>query len=103
MTIYFESHINLEPPPDERRAELAAIAARHDFRLAKLLMQKGAAVNDAFITGRGDYYDDIYSRMIAARHALNAAGFVVRRMKIEDVIFDQRFDTDGTPVAGEAV
>lgn len=93
--IYYECHINLEPMEEGKRRELATkLASIYEFRMAKLLMAKGEAAADAFLTGRDTSYNDLYERMNQLHSKLLLAEFRVRRTKIEAVIYDVLYDVD---------
>lgn len=96
--IYYECHINLEPiDNDDDRSTLAELALIYNFRMAKLLMAKGEAAADAFLTGRDTSYNDLYERMNQLHSKLLLAEFRVRRTKIEAVIYDVLYDVAPPP------
>jgi hypothetical protein len=87
---YYEAHVTLDPV-GERRAEVEEIAGHQRFRLAKLLMDKGVPSQlDTFMTGHDHDLESMRSRVAQTVKALQRAGFVVRRYKIEDTVLDSR-------------
>ena len=96
MTLYFESHVTIEPVYGERLEELQIIALKYKFRVAELLMQKRKedtperSKNDTFCSSRSSSYKDLYNRMIELCVALNKNHYKVWRYKIEDVVIDSK-------------
>jgi hypothetical protein len=94
--LYYECHVTIDPVFGERLDAFADLCRAEQFRPAKLLMQKQREATptvsdkDTFATGHGREYADIAGRMNRLVEASNAAGFFVRRYKIEAVVFDQR-------------
>lgn len=94
--LYYECHITIDPVFDEARDNAEKIANKHGFKLAKLLMQKRKedtpeqSKHDTFMTSHSKHYADIERRMRLCFQQLTEAGFVVRRAKIEDTLFDTR-------------
>lgn len=97
-TLYFESHITIEPVFDERREQASAIAKNNGFRLADLLMKKRTeqteerSDKDTFMTSHGKFFEDIEQRMRDVVVELQKEGFKVWRYKIEDVVLDSRYE-----------
>jgi len=95
--LYFESHITIEPVFDEDLEKVRAIAKRHDFRVADLLMKKRAedtetrSQYDTFCTTRSKFFEDIERRTEGCRRALEHHGFKVWRVKIENTLYDKRY------------
>lgn len=89
--LYYEAHITIDPVPESEREEVEAIAAQFDFRLAKLLMDKGQPNSkDAFMTVRSGDLDEIKGLVRRCVSRLSVCGYRVRRWKIEDTLFDSR-------------
>jgi len=89
---YFECHITLDPVLDEgRKALLETISNGYSFHLAKLFMQKGTlSEKDAFITAHSTGMDEMIVKLTGVLEALQEYKFPVRRVKIEDVLFDTK-------------
>lgn len=96
--LYYESHVTIEPVFDERREQAKAIAIKHGFRLADLLMKKRSeeteerSSKDTFMTGHGKHFEDIETRTKNLVIALQEDGYKVWRYKIEDTVLDSRFE-----------
>lgn len=95
-TKYYECHITIDPVDeldDERYSELRQLAGRYGFRVAELLMKKSRANNpeDSFMTARNVSYEGMKKFMELEASSLNEAGFNIRRMKIEAVVYDEHF------------
>lgn len=89
--LYFEAHVTLEPIADPwRRSLVECLAFKHQFRMAKLLMQKGEHSPDAFLTGRDSKRAPLVGRMTGLIMDLKAHQFLVTRYKIENTILDSR-------------
>jgi hypothetical protein len=102
---YYESHVTIEPVLIEDRLEvLKAIAARHEFHVANLLMQKRPgdtperSQNDSFCTARGVSYSDLCDRTVHFCRALGEKDFKVWRYKIESTLLDSRYDDSICPL-----
>lgn len=97
--LYFECHITIDPVEGERLREFRMLAELRGFRVAELLMRKGCTMApsdiDSFATGRHQSYAVLSDLMIALCFDLMAAGYKVRRRKIENTLLDQRFPTLG--------
>lgn len=91
MSLYYESHVTIDPVNDFHRAELQKKVEAYGFRVAKLLMQKGVPFDeDMFMTARSADEDDITVRTIGVVRALRAADYKVRRYKIELTVVDSK-------------
>lgn len=89
--LYYEAHITIDPVPEDGRPAVQVLGDRWSFKLAKLLMQKGEPSKiDTFMTAHGKDLDDIRRRVIGMVIDLQHHGYVVRRYKVEDTIFDSR-------------
>lgn len=92
--MYFESHITIDPVFEDELELFKKVAARHSFRVAKLLMRKREGsedephVDDSFCTSRSESWDIIYRNTIDMVMDLRSNGFVVKRYKIEDTVID---------------
>lgn len=94
--IYLEAHVTIEPIFGAKLEEATKIAEKHNFRVAKLLMQTNRegteerSSKDTFMTGHSLYQHDIKIRTKNLVKALQKQGFKVWRYKIEDTILDSR-------------
>lgn len=87
---YFEAHITIDPVVvTGRLLQLKDLAATNGFRVAKLLMEKGKPSNlDSFMTAKHKSYDQLLAATLQTVTQLRAAGYVVRRYKIENILLD---------------
>jgi len=98
LSLYYESHITVEPVFDDRLELFREICKAFGFKVADLLMQKRKvdtperSVYDTFCTGRHRDYKEIYHRMRGLIATLQRNGYEVWRYKIEDAILDSRYD-----------
>lgn len=96
--LYYECHITIEPVFDNDLEVAAAIASKHHFRVADLLMQKRhsdlptRSKYDTFMTGRHKNYQILRDKMLSTIRDLQDAGFKIWRYKIEDTICDSKLD-----------
>lgn len=89
--LYFESHITIDPVPEVLRSFAQRCASKYNFKLAKLLMDKGVdSPLDTFMTAHSRSRSDIIERTKLMVLDLQQAGFIVRRYKIEDTVVDSR-------------
>lgn len=95
---YFECHITIEPVFEDELSLVSSLARQYGFRPAKLLMQKRKndtptrSRHDTFLTGRGYDLDDLSARMSLTIEAIQDVGIVVWRYKIEETVFDSRYN-----------
>lgn len=87
-SLYYEAHITLDPVFGELLKTLELMCDNWKFRVAKLYMEKGPHIKDSFCTGRSKSYTDLITRTQELIIDLKAAGFKVRRYKIEDTLLD---------------
>lgn len=98
MSLYFESHITIEPVFDERLEDFKKHCAVYKYKVADLLMKKKAdgpeekSTNDSFCTARDKDFDQMKSRMLSLLALLKQEGYRILRFKIEDVVLDSRKD-----------
>ena len=100
--LYFECHITIDPVFSQARMRAESLAKKYDFKLAKLLMDKGVhdAIDlelsklDTFMTGHDVNYENLKERMIMLISQLNHWGYKVRRYKIENTLLDSRNQND---------
>ncbi len=98
LTLYYESHVTIEPVFGERLEALRQLCAENEFRIADLLMQKREedtperSKYDTFCSARGSDAMELTNRMLALVRACIAGGFKVWRYKIEDVIIDSKIE-----------
>ena len=99
MSLYYESHVTIEPVLDERDLEhLKFVCELHGFRVADLLMQKRKEDTperskfDTFCSSRSVDMPVLEKRMFDFVKACRDIGFKVWRYKIEDVILDSKVD-----------
>lgn len=94
--LYFESHITIEPVFEDRLERLETVAEFHNFKVAKLLMQKRPedvperSRFDTFMTGHSQNFDTLEINMLNLIDDLKSEGFKVWRYKIEDTLLDSR-------------
>jgi hypothetical protein len=91
--LYYEAHITIDPVFDIKLEQFKMLSKRYNFRVAKLLMEKGGEYNvpstrDSFCTSRSTDFTKIVNDTICLVDALKIANFKVRRYKIEDTIVD---------------
>lgn len=91
--LYFESHITIDPVPEEGLDRLKFVAEMNGFRVADLVMPKTGerSTIDSFMTARGTSYDDLLQATTDAVDLLIYGGYHVRRFKIENTLIDVRF------------
>lgn len=93
---YFESHVTIEPVFGERLAVFEERCKQHQFKAAKLLMQKDReetpqrSSKDTFCTGHALSFVTLQNRMMDLVGDLEERGFKVWRYKIEAVLTDVR-------------
>lgn len=98
MSLYYESHVTVEPVFDARLEQLKFLCDLHGFRVADLLMQKRFSDApersrfDTFCSSRSVDLAVLETRMFGLVNACLNAGFKVWRYKIEDVILDSKVD-----------
>jgi len=93
--LYFECHISLEPVEPEFDEMLKSVAHAFGFRVAKFLMKKADSLEpDDFLTTRGREYADVEQRMNDCVFILEQMGFIVKRSKIEDTLYDTKWADD---------
>lgn len=92
---YYECHITIDPVFDDELIALGCIAVDCGFKVAKLLMQKRSndtaerSRYDTFMTARDRDFSSLKGRVLKCVDLLNAdLRFTVRRVKIEDTLFD---------------
>lgn len=94
QSIYYESHVTVEPVFGERLEDFKQIASFHGFKVAKLLMEKDGDLivsqRDSFCTGHSKHYLDIHNRMTSLCNELESKNFILKRYKVEAVVFDKR-------------
>jgi len=103
---YYEAHVTIEPPKDELDIkDVRRLAATHDFRVAKLLMERDGRLvdhdKDMFCSARSQERQDILDRTLAFVRDLMAFGFSVYRYKIESTLVDSREDMSMLQILGE--
>lgn len=97
---YYEAHVTIEPIFDDLREGAAVTAQQYGFKLAKLLMQKRTedaperSKYDTFMTSHDYNLEEITKRTKHLVRALQAAGLVVWRYKIEDIVVDSRLSDE---------
>lgn len=105
---YYESHVTIEPIPDETRLEEAkTIAVSYGFKMAHLLMKnrekdtEERSSRDTFMTAHSKDYAHIKLNTMAVVMALTSNGFKVWRYKIEDILCDSRIDDEFNLLSGD--
>lgn len=93
---YYEAHVTINPVFGEHLERFKSICAEHKFHVAKLHMRRSAQApaepssDDQFCTSRSISLSDIKKRMVKVVASLQEAGYVVRRGKIEETLYDSR-------------
>jgi len=94
---YYESHVTIEPVFGERLELFTSLCNKHQFRVAKLLMQRHkedeptSSTKDSFCTGRSSTFVELKTRMTELVAELRIGEFKPLRAKIEAVVFDERY------------
>lgn len=93
MSEPYECHITIDPVTDENeRATLEVLVRSHNFQLAKLFMAKDQpSTRDTFMTGHDSNYERMKLRMGQLIQSARRLGFIIRRAKIEHIIFDTKY------------
>lgn len=89
--LYFEAHVTIDPVSTSEEVLLFDTAKNRGFTVAELYMKKNTGLRsrlDDFMTSRSNDYDDIVYRTTLLVAELQAAGFSVRRWKIENTLVD---------------
>ena len=103
MSKLFEGHVTIEPVFDADREKADQLAKLYGFKLADLLMQKKRSAlpersdKDTFMTGHSADFDSLKARMENLGRDLRAAGFSVWRYKIEEILWDVKFERVSQP------
>jgi hypothetical protein len=92
--LYYECHVTLEPPNAIDRLIVEEISAKHGFRMARFNTFHDGEQAKGFTSSRSESYADIVIRAKALCDELNAAKFYVQRCKVEETIFDTKFNND---------
>jgi hypothetical protein len=99
-TLYFESHVTIEPIFDEQLKIAEEIAKKYNFKIANLLMQKREEDSperskyDTFLTGHSQDQYELSIRTIQVITELKSSNFKVWRYKIESAIIDSRIEDE---------
>lgn len=97
----FECHVTMEPVFDEDYLTVSVIAECYGFKIADLLLKKRATDTptrsqfDTFLTGHSvsdESYNGLLQRARKMREVLVAQGFSVWRIKVEEILFDLKFE-----------
>lgn len=89
--LYFEGHITLAPVQGSSLVALETLAKQWNFRISTFLMVKeGQNEPDAFISVRDESYARIVIRMAHAVTILRSMHYEVKRVKIEDTVYDTK-------------
>lgn len=94
--LYYECHVTIDPIFGEELNLAKIISKQWGFKVAELLMQKRKedtperSKYDTFMTGHAKNYEDLCRRMTCLIGALEVEGYVIRRAKIEDTLFDTK-------------
>lgn len=97
----YECHITIEPVFDQLLEDVRSVAETVGFRVADLFMQKRPQDTperskfDTFITGHSvsdESYNGLLQRARSiARTISNQLGVKVYRIKVEEILFDERY------------
>lgn len=96
-TLYYESHVTVEPVFDAKLELLTQIAHNHKFRVADLFLQKRPQDTpersrfDSFCTSRGQECNELVYRTRRLVADLQFNGLTVWRYKVESALVDERF------------
>lgn len=85
-SIYYESHITIDPLKPENQEAAANIAENHGFRIAKFVMND----RDSFMTSRSPQRHVLEAFTHQCVQALQDSGIEVRRYKIESALVDSK-------------
>lgn len=98
--IYWECHVTIEPVFEDYLTAVEAIAKRHNFRVADLLMKKNRkpteerSDKDTFMTssrpGTLEGRTQLTNDMMALIAEMKSRNFTVWRYKIEAAVIDSR-------------
>jgi len=94
----YECHITIEPVSGSRFDLFEECCKKYQFRPAELLMKKMRRETpersnlDSFCTGHGKEYGDIFTRARSLVYDLRLKQFKVWRCKIENIVFDEKYD-----------
>lgn len=92
MTRKFECHITMEYVPEAFRKSIIGHITPHGFRLAKLYKQDHAeSRRDTFCTAHSTDLEEMHTRMTNCIAALKAKRVEIYRAKIEEILYDERF------------
>lgn len=103
-SLYYESHVTIEPVFDERLIKFVEICASYKFLVANLLMQKRKEETpekskyDSFCTGRDSSFPELEHRMMGLLTSLKKEGFKIYRYKIESAVLDSRYNDSKFPI-----
>ena len=93
--LYYECHVTIKPVFGRQRELLSKLIEPYGFKLAELVMMKGAnpedwsaSQKDTFFTAHSKFYSRLQLRMVRCIIAVQCADFEVMRYKIEDTIID---------------
>lgn len=104
MSLYYESHITIEPVFGDDLVRLTSLCDQFGFRIAELLMQKRRedtperSKYDTFCSSRSVDLNVLRERMFGLVECCKSSGFKVWRYKIEDVILDSKVDDSLSPL-----
>lgn len=95
--LYYESHVTIDPVFDDLKYRVALTATKYSFKVAKLMLRRDAThseeyIDDAFMSARGNDYQELEARTTCLILDLKVYGVVVRRYKIESTLLDSRID-----------
>lgn len=99
-SLYYESHITIEPVFGERLDKLKELCGDYEFRVADLLMKKSAegeakpSTTDTFCSGRDADYSMLHARMTFLLFTLALNAFKIYRYKIEQVVLDSKMNDE---------
>jgi hypothetical protein len=89
--LYYEGHVTIEPVSGDKLINLIEVAAEFEMRISTFYLAKpDSPVPDAFISVRDESYASIAMRLQKACEELNRRGLIIKRVKIEDTLFDTK-------------
>jgi hypothetical protein len=94
-SLYYEAHVTIDPVFGELKERVALAAAKYNFKMAKLVIQHSPThseehIDDAFLSTRGDNYEDVETRTTWLVLDLKGHEVTIRRYKIEATLLDSR-------------
>ncbi len=95
----YECHLTCEPLCPTKLALVKLVADIYQFRMAKMYMVKGGepSQKDQFMTARSNNVEQLHQHAHEVKQALDTLGIKTYRIKIEQTLYDRRFDAPAPP------